>query len=176
MYKVSANIVCKDEKYWIKESILSIVDYFDDIIFVDDNSTDGSLEIVKELSIKYPHIKVYESSYHKKTRLGDLKNYAMSKSKNELVFRWDADFIAYPDIWKLLKYAINNYDKYDAYPLIGPNLMGDINHYQKGKETFGPETYFYKKNKMSFIKTNKYNACPSFNKKTIFCKNLLSDL
>ena len=60
MYKISANIVCNNEKHWIKESILSIVNLVDEIIFVDDRSTDGTLEIVKDLSKTHSNIKIFD--------------------------------------------------------------------------------------------------------------------
>ena len=41
MYNISANIVCNNEKYWIKDSILSIVNLVDEIIYVDDRTIDG---------------------------------------------------------------------------------------------------------------------------------------
>ena len=176
MYRISANIVCKNEKYWIKESISSIVNLVDEIIFVDDGSTDGSLEISKELANEHSHIKIYEKKYHKQKTLRDLKNYAMDKSKNDLVLRWDADFIAYDDIDKLLEYSINNIDKFDAYVLKAPNLHGDIYHYLKGKEHFGPEVVLYKKNKMRFKQTERYNDYPVFDEKTKYCYPLNTTL
>ena len=167
MYKISANIVCKNERYWIKESILSIVHLVDEVIFIDDNSIDGSLEIVKELSIKYPKIKIHESSSHKQKKLCDLKNYAMLMSKNEMILRWDADFIAYNYIYEILKFSLKN--NYDAYVFKAPNLHGDIFHYLKNKEYFGPEVCLYKKSKMRFEQTERYNDYPVFDKDTKYC-------
>jgi glycosyltransferase involved in cell wall biosynthesis len=169
MYKISANIVCKDEVYWIKESILSIVYLLDEIIYVDDRSKDGSLEIVKELANNHSNIKIFEYSTHGLNNLCDLKNYAMNKSKNKMVIRWDADFIAYEEIEKLFSYCLENSDTYDAYVLKAPNLHGDINHFLKGKEHFGPEVCLYKKDKMQFEQTDRYNDYPIFDEDTKYC-------
>lgn len=161
MYSISANIVCKNEQYWIKESILSIVNLVDDIIYVDDNSTDSSLEIVKELSKKYNNIKIFTYEEHQLKNLGDLKNFALSKSKNEFVIRWDADFIAYDDIVNLFEYCKNN-PQWDGYILSGPNLYGDINHQPIDREKFGPECYLFNKNKSKFVKNERYPDYPEF--------------
>lgn len=169
MYNISANIVCKNEQYWIKESILSIVNLVDEIIYVDDNSTDNSLEYVSELSLKYPNIKIFTYEDHKLKDLGDLKNFALSKSKNEFVIRWDADFIAYEDIYKLFEFCEKNKDKFDAYVLTGPNLCGDIYHQPKGKSSFGPECYLFRKSMMKFINNGKYPDYPIFENNTSYC-------
>ena len=139
MYKISANIVCNNEKYWIRESILSIVNIVDEIIYVDDRTTDGSLNIVEELSVKYNNIKIFKFEDHNLTNLGDLKNFALSVSTNDFVIRWDADFIAYDDINKLFEFCEKNKDIYDGYILTGPNLSGDIYHQHLERKTFGPE-------------------------------------
>lgn len=177
MYKISANIICNNEKYWIKESILSIVNIVDDIIYIDDRSTDGSLEIVEGLSNIYKNIKIFKYKDHGLKKLGELKNFALLNSKNELVIRWDADFIAYNDITELFRFSLSNIDKYDAYILKGPNLQGDIYHSPINNESFGPEVYLFKKSKMTFKETNRYSDYPVLSGKINYCypnKTILS--
>lgn len=169
MYKITANIVCKNEQYWIRESILSIVNLVDEIIYVDDNSTDKSLEYVKQLAIEHSNIKIFTHEDHKLKDLGDLKNFALSQSKNEFVIRWDADFIAYDDIYNLFEFCINHSERYDAYVLKGPNLSGDIYHQPKDKDYFGPECYLFRKSKMKFINNGKYPDYPIFENNTSYC-------
>lgn len=175
-YKITANIVCNNENFWIKESILSIVNMVDEIIYVDDKSTDGSLETVKRLSNEYNNIKIFEYKDHKLSKLGDMKNFAKENSKNDLVIRWDADFIAYEDINKLFEFSINNFQKYDAYVLTGPNLEGDIYHSPIENETFGPECYLFKKDNMSFVKNERYNDYPYFKNNSKYCYPTNTDL
>jgi glycosyltransferase involved in cell wall biosynthesis len=176
MYNISANIICKNEKYWIEESILSIVDLVDEIIYVDDNSTDDSLEIVKKLAKIYNNIKIFEYKNHRLNNLGELKNFAVSKSKNEFILRWDADFIAYKDIDNLFEFCINNSKIYDGYILSGPNLSGDIFHQTEGRESFGPECYLFNKNKSMFISNERYPDYPHFQKEFRFCYPQKTDL
>lgn len=169
MYKITANIVCKNEKYWIKESILSIYTYVDEIVYVDDMSDDGTLEIVENLSKNYSNIKIFRYEYHKLTNLGDLKNFALSKSKNDFVIRWDADFIAYDDIKELFEFCIENNSIYDGYILSGPNLSGDINHQPLVKDFFGPECYLFRKSEMKFQANQRYPDYPVFSKGFRYC-------
>jgi len=169
MYKISANIVCNNEVFWIKESILSIVELIDEIIYVDDNSSDGSLQIVEELSKKYTNIKIFRYEDHLLKNLGDLKNFALKVSKNEYVIRWDADFIAYNDIKELFEFCEKNKKNYDGYILTGPNLAGDIYHQPLDKETFGPECYLFNKNKCKFISNERYPDYPSFDESFRYC-------
>lgn len=168
-FKISANIVCKDERYWIEPSIRSIAGLVDEIIYVDDNSIDGTLEIVSRLAEEYDNIKVFSKEEHGLTGLGDMKNFAKNNSRNELVLRWDGDFIAYDSISSLFKFAIDNSDRWDAYVLNGPNLEGDINHSPLNKETFGPECYLFKKDAMEFKVTERYNDYPEFKENTRHC-------
>lgn len=169
-FNISANIVCKNERYWIEPSILSIVNLVDEIIYVDDDSTDGTLDTVLELAKTYDNIKIFTKEDHGLNKLGDLKNFAKDKSKNELVIRWDADFIAYDSIEKLFEFAIDNISKYDGYVLEGPNLHGDLNHSPTDDEEFGPEVYLFKKNLMKFKPTDRYNDYPFFDKSTRYCR------
>lgn len=176
MYKISANIVCNNEKYWIKDSIESIVNIVDEIIYVDDSTTDGSLEIVKSLSETHRNIKIYEYKDHNLKNLGDLKNFALEKSKNDFILRWDADFIAYDDIHKLFEYCERNKNIFDGYILTGPNLSGDIYHQPIERENFGPECYLFRKQKSRFISNEKYPDYPNFDSDTKFCYPQNSEL
>lgn len=169
MYKITANIVCNNERYWIRESILSIVNLVDEIIYIDDRSSDGSLEIVEELSMIYSNIRIFKYEEHRLSNLGDLKNYALANSNNDFVLRWDADFIAYDDIDLLFEFCITNESLYDGYILSGPNLAGDVLHQPALRNFFGPECYLFKRAKSRFVKNDKYSDYPNFDQSFRFC-------
>jgi glycosyltransferase involved in cell wall biosynthesis len=176
LYKITANIICNNERFWIKESILSIVNIVDEIIYVDDRTTDGSLDIVEELSLRYNNIKIFKFEDHNLTNLGDLKNFALSVSKNNFVIRWDADFIAYSDIDKLFDFCEKNKDIYDGYILTGPNLSGDIYHQPIDRKTFGPECYLFNKNKCKFKSNDRYPDYPYFSSDFKYCYPIKTQL
>lgn len=48
-------ILIKNEADWIAPHILSVLDYIDEMVFYDGNSTDGTLEIIREIRDKHPH-------------------------------------------------------------------------------------------------------------------------
>lgn len=77
-----------------------------EIIVVDDNSTDDTIEIAKKLASKNRTVKVFNRGLD-----GDFsaqRNFAISKTTNDLVFWLDAD--EYPS--KKLIGFLNNIDKY----------------------------------------------------------------
>ncbi|MCD0495150.1 glycosyltransferase family A protein [Chromobacterium sp. TRC.1.1.SA] len=169
--KISANIVFFNEQYWVKESISSILPYVDEIICVDNGSTDSSIEEIRKINSE--KIKIYSMP---NLPLGELKNYAVSQSSGEFIIRWDADFIAYPNFAELIEYIRKNNEKFDAYRLSGPNLAGDIYHAPKGKELFGPELYIFRKGLIEFVNTERYSDYPEIKEGSKICYPLTSTL
>lgn len=105
---ISLIIRAKNEELNIKDCIESVVDLVDEIIFVDNNSTDSTYSIVKKYKEKYNNIKLYKYNInvskvgkeHKDAinnkdpnTLGNFYNWCLSKSNYNNVFKWDADFI-----------------------------------------------------------------------------------
>lgn len=105
---ISLIIRAKNEELNIEECIESVVDLVDEIIMVDNNSTDNTLELMKKYEKKYKNIKVYEYKINvsrvgiehtnaiknkNKNTLGNFYNWCLSKATKYNVFKWDADFI-----------------------------------------------------------------------------------
>jgi glycosyltransferase involved in cell wall biosynthesis len=105
---ISLIIRAKNEEDNIKNCIESVIDLVDEIIFVDNNSTDKTYQIVKEFQQKYDNIKLYKYNidvtkagiYHtnavkslNKNTLGTFYNWCLSKATKYNIFKWDADFI-----------------------------------------------------------------------------------
>jgi glycosyltransferase involved in cell wall biosynthesis len=93
---------------YLNESISSILDQtFRDFEFVifDDASTDGSIQLLRQWSLKDKRIRLHES----KERLGvsGSSNAVVFKSASSIVARMDADDIAHPDRlrmqWKIIE-------------------------------------------------------------------------
>jgi len=127
MYPVSANIVAFNEGNWLPECIKSIIDYVDEIIYVDSNSTDNSLEIVR--GFNSPKIKVYTYEDHKLNGgIGERVQFGKAQSKNKLVLRMDGDFVAYDSLPKLFDFCLSKQEKYCCFWTEIPNVYGDIYH------------------------------------------------
>lgn len=91
----------------IKDAILSIVHgnllNKDQIIVVDDFSSDATFSILKRLQKKYPQIKTFQNSWNKGS--SDTRNTAIEKAKHEHIFCLDADNILIKgSVRKLLQY------------------------------------------------------------------------
>jgi glycosyltransferase involved in cell wall biosynthesis len=105
---ISLIIRAKNEEYNIKYCIESVVDLVEEIIFVDNNSTDNTYNLVKDYCNKYSNIKLYQYNISvakagiehtkaikddNKNTLGTFYNWCLSKATRYNVFKWDADFI-----------------------------------------------------------------------------------
>lgn len=85
MHKISVIILTKNSKKYIKECLNALVT-FDEIIIVDNGSTDNTLEIVKE----FKNIVIFKHDF---IGFGPLKNLAISYAKNDWVLSIDSDEI-----------------------------------------------------------------------------------
>jgi len=118
---ISFYIVAKDEIYWIEPCILSIANIADEIIFVDNGSTDKTVLKVEQLKSKHNlNLKIFKEP--KIIDLADLRNFAISKCSNAFIFVWDADFVAFEDtsphsLQKQLLYLEKNkaFDRYHRF-------------------------------------------------------------
>lgn len=106
---ISFIIRAKNEEDNIKNCIMSIIDIADEIIFVDNQSTDKTLSIVQNLADKYTRIRVFEYKIkiprcgdeqkhqveiHSKNTIANYYNWCLAKATRYNIIKWDADCIA----------------------------------------------------------------------------------
>ena len=162
---ISLIIRAKNEEYNIKYCLESVVDLVDEIIFVDNNSTDNTYHIAKSYSEKYSNIKVYQYNINvakvgiehqnainndNKNTLGTFYNWCLSKATKYNVFKWDADFICIRNNFiKLVeKYNLRNRnDKFSIW-FTGKTLFENNNKYYINFNSFYDEfrIFSYKNN------------------------------
>jgi glycosyltransferase involved in cell wall biosynthesis len=135
----------KDEADWIKSSVESIKRIADEIIIVDNGSTDGTYEMLEEISSKENGlIKIWQRS---DLNYCDLSNFALQNTSFRWMFKWDGDMVARTsgeyDIAKLRKriFSLNPKRYYIIY-LSFVNLAGDLSHHDP-KEMVHIEEYIY---------------------------------
>lgn len=92
-------MIVKNAESTLKECLESL-GRFDEIILVDNKSTDNTLQIVQEFNGTYQNLKVFESEF---IGFGALKNLALSKTSNDWVFSIDADEVLDRDVFKELE-------------------------------------------------------------------------
>ncbi len=141
---ISVLIASQNEEALIGLCIRSFLDFGDELIIVDNGSTDRSKEIIQALKAKHPKkIKFYDVP-----NLPDLhhnRQYALSKSSYRWIVRADADFVAYTDgeynIVHLREHLLKDTNPWPTvYGAPLPNVSGDFWHtgQERPPEGLGP--------------------------------------
>jgi hypothetical protein len=134
---ISCVMRIKDEADWVRLSILSIREFADEIIFVDNGSTDGTLEMVRQLKddwgLERLKIFTFPPIDGAKIKTHMLYNFAFGQATKTWVFKWDGDFIARTEqrysIMELKEMWGEFRERTDVLRIGGPNLMPDHAHY-----------------------------------------------
>lgn len=93
-------------RHFYQELILSINDGEHEIIFVDDGSTDSTLEILKELEKKNKRVRVF--SFRRNRGKAEALTFGFQKAKGEKIVTLDADLQDKPDQISLLEKKLNS--------------------------------------------------------------------
>ena len=160
---ISLIIRAKNEELNVKMCIESVIDLVDEIIFVDNGSTDNTYDIVKSINDK--KIKLYKYNIavakagleHKeaiknnnKNTLGTFYNWCLSKATFNNVFKWDADFICIRNNFKQLVSMYNLRERTDKFAIwfTGKTLFEDDGNYYLNNRSFYNEyrIFSYKNN------------------------------
>lgn len=95
----------------------------DEIVIVDDASTDNTLQVAANLQVKYPQINIFRHHYNKGSAAAG-RNTGIDNSINNLIFCLDADNVLCPNsIPKLKKYMLDK--KADA------AAFGELHYFEK---------------------------------------------
>jgi glycosyltransferase involved in cell wall biosynthesis len=114
MEKVSVTIITKDEERNIRECLES-VSWADEIVVVDNGSTDGTLKVCREYMAK-----VYQEEW--KGYPGQ-KNSAIEKARNEWVLSLDADERVGPELRREIETALGGNASIDGYFIARKNFF-----------------------------------------------------
>lgn len=142
---ISIMVRVKDETDWIRPSIESTKGIADEIIVVDNGSSDGTCEILEEMASKEKGlIKLWREPNLSHC---DLSNFALEQTSFRWVFRWDGDMIAHTsgnyNILNLRDRLLSlNPKRYYFIYLRHINLSGDLFH-QDPKEMVHIEEYIH---------------------------------
>jgi len=158
---ISIYMRVKDERDWVAASIASIQAIADEIVIVDNGSTDGTFEILQDISHRENgRLKLWRRPelYH-----ADLSNFALEQTTFRWVFRFDGDMIAHTsgphniEKLRLRVLALNRHRHYLIY-LRHINLSGDLCH-QDPREMVHIEEYIHTFSKAArFIHPGRFEA------------------
>jgi len=179
---ISAMIRVKNAIDWIEACIRSIDKLADEIVVVDNGSTDGSYELIKKLENEINKLRLF--SFPDAT-LVDLSNYALNLTRYQWVIKWDADFIAHTngdsDIRKLRKFILSlNPHYYYCIYLRPVHLFGDFEHVFKPRgflwidslHTYSPKVKYILKEGIERLKVPKYFRIITYDDYCLFHINI----
>src|SRR5437867_634482 len=83
---ISAMMTIKDEEDWVEKSILSIVDYVDEIVAVDNGSEDGTFSTLERLQRALGE-KLHVFTFPREDFCAAV-NFTLSKTRYRWILRW----------------------------------------------------------------------------------------
>ena len=115
---VSVVVITKNEQDRIKECLESIYGWADEIIVVDDFSTDRTVELARQFTDKIFQRRMEVEGRH--------RNWAYSQAKNEWVLSLDADEHLTPELKEEIRNVLNQKEqRYTGYSIPRRNFIGD---------------------------------------------------
>lgn len=132
MYKVVAHCLVKNEARFLWYSVSSVVEHVDKILLWDTGSTDGSLEIEKELLRRWPDKIIFKKRPQKTAEeFTQVRQEMLDATSADWFLVLDADEVWWENSIKKVIAEINkNGDKLESMVVPTINLVGDIFHYQ----------------------------------------------
>jgi len=142
---ISVYMRIKDERDWIETSIASITGIADEIVAMDNGSTDGTWEILQDLASKRKGQMICAQAAD--LRHAELSNAALDRTTFRWVFRFDGDMVAHTsgphDIARLRTRILNlPTNRFFVIYLRHVNLSGDLFH-QDPQEQVHIEEYIH---------------------------------
>jgi len=132
---VSAVVVARNESYNLPIVLESLIGFADQIICIDNGSSDDSLLKMKNFQQQFSSQVLVEVIEAPGKLLGDCRNIGLQHSKFNWHLRWDADMVFRQQIGKYnsqwLKEKIRNINYPTAIRLSRINLSGDFHHVSK---------------------------------------------
>jgi glycosyltransferase involved in cell wall biosynthesis len=144
---ITAHVIVKNEENFIWYSVLSVINYVDEVLICDTGSTDKTIKIIDELIKKCPRkIKYKQIGTVDKNKYSEVRQEMLNITKNGWILILDADEIWWDEsIMKVCNF-VNNNEKYETVIVPTYNLVGDIFHFQEksaGKYKFGNQEGHY---------------------------------
>jgi glycosyltransferase involved in cell wall biosynthesis len=128
---ISAVVAAKDEEYTIGMCLESLVDIADQVICIDNGSSDQTLKLMYAFKEKYGNKIQVDILEMPGALLGDCREAGLKQTQHQWHLRWDADMICKssgPEDMKELREQVLQDSRPRAIQLPRTNLMGDLHH------------------------------------------------
>ncbi|RMG34551.1 MAG: glycosyltransferase family 2 protein [Planctomycetota bacterium] len=109
-------VPCKNERRNIRACIASFAEIADEILIADSGSTDGTLQIVRDIG----GCRIIEREY---VHSGDFKNWAMQHASHDWVLIVDADERVTPELAREIRAVLSGPDRADGYWIYRENYF-----------------------------------------------------
>ncbi|HIE36090.1 MAG TPA: glycosyltransferase family 2 protein, partial [Candidatus Omnitrophica bacterium] len=116
MSKLTAVIITKNEEGKIEKCLKSLMGFVDEIVVIDDNSCDRTVEICKKLGAK---VMINES----KGNFDKQRNFGIEKASCEWILQMDADEVVPPQTAAKIRDTIKNPGDFVAFELRRRNFL-----------------------------------------------------
>ena len=160
---ISAVICLKNEEYTIPFAIKSLIGFADQIICIDNGSSDNSINTIKKVIREVEGLVDIELIYMPDKLLGDCRNEGLRKSKYRWHLRWDADMIAIMSgknsILKIREQILKLKYPY-SFQLPRTNIYGDFHHTFKSSDVIdeGESFLVYNNNNLKYIERGRFDC------------------
>jgi len=126
---IAAIVPVYNEAYHLEIVLKSLSEVADQIIVLDNGSTDNSFEVALLFQKKYNRAGEIEVLKFPNHKLVDLLNEGLERVEHEWLLRWDGDFVCFDKTrFQKLKPALQKRKRPAAIRLPYINLCGDYNH------------------------------------------------
>jgi glycosyltransferase involved in cell wall biosynthesis len=139
---ITAHIIVKNEENFLWYSVMSVIDYVDELLICDTGSNDKTIKIIDELIKNYHQkIKYKQAGEVNENKYSEVRQEMLDETKQGWVFILDGDEIYFQSSIQYITNEIKIFgNKYESIIIPTINLVGDMFHYQEeiaGKYKFG---------------------------------------
>lgn len=128
---ITAVVAARDEAYTIGFCLQSLIGFADQIVCIDNGSSDGTLERMRQFQARHGDQVEVEVVSMPGALLGECRDEGLRRTSRAWHLRWDADMVAKtsgPESIHGLREAVLREDRPRSIQLPRTNLMGDLKH------------------------------------------------
>ncbi|MCP3890819.1 MAG: glycosyltransferase family 2 protein [Desulfobulbaceae bacterium] len=133
---------------FIRESVLSIAPFVEEVIVADTGSDDKYLDWLYSAAKSAGNVRIYRLNMREQPYMHKIRNFLHEQAQTEWLLLYDSDCIAYTDkercLTSLYEKLEHKGDR-DHFSFITPYICGDFNHYLTDKPFHPSRSMLYKK-------------------------------